>query len=116
MVYFPHQGGGFVFSVGSISFGGSLVVDPILQRLVRNVVEEAFLPPPRLEVGTLASPQDLLALYLRPRFNMTYSIQGSSTLGGPWQSITNLTGNGRTQAVTIPLTDGSRFFRAEPMP
>ena len=27
MVYYEHPGGGFVFSVGSITFGGSLVVD-----------------------------------------------------------------------------------------
>ncbi|MCY3765787.1 MAG: hypothetical protein OXH06_10200 [Gemmatimonadetes bacterium] len=39
MTYYDHRGGGGVFSVGSISFGGSLVVDPILQKTVRNVLD-----------------------------------------------------------------------------
>lgn len=38
MVYFPHSGGGAVFSVGSITFGGSLAVDPVLSRMLRNVI------------------------------------------------------------------------------
>ena len=39
MTYYDHPGGGGVFSVGSIAFGGSLVVDPALQRVVRNVLD-----------------------------------------------------------------------------
>lgn len=39
MTYYDHPGGGGVFSVGSIAFGGSLVVDPILQKTVRNVLD-----------------------------------------------------------------------------
>ena len=35
---------GFVLSAGSITFGGSLVVDPILQRAVRNGIESALEP------------------------------------------------------------------------
>ena len=31
MTYYDHPGGGGVFSVGSIAFGGSLVVDGFLQ-------------------------------------------------------------------------------------
>ena len=38
MTYYDHPGGGGVFSVGSIAFGGSLVVDPFLQGAVRNVL------------------------------------------------------------------------------
>ncbi len=33
---------GFVFSVGSVTFGGSLVLDPILQRIIRNVLNECL--------------------------------------------------------------------------
>lgn len=33
---------GFVFSVGSLTFGGSLVLDPILQQIVRNVLDECL--------------------------------------------------------------------------
>jgi hypothetical protein len=38
MVYLPHPGGGAVFSVGSITFGGSLAVDPVLSRMLCNVI------------------------------------------------------------------------------
>jgi hypothetical protein len=39
MVLYRYGGDGFVFSVGSIAFGGSLVVDPILQTIVRNALD-----------------------------------------------------------------------------
>ncbi|MDA0747359.1 MAG: hypothetical protein O2954_12630 [bacterium] len=39
MTYYDHSGGGGVFSVGSIAFGGSLVVDKPLQGVVRNVLD-----------------------------------------------------------------------------
>jgi hypothetical protein len=38
MTYYEHPGGGFVFSVGSMSFGGSLVVDATIQQIMRNVL------------------------------------------------------------------------------
>lgn len=44
MVYYDHPGGGGVFSVGSIAFGGSLVVDPQLQHIVRNVLDRFLVP------------------------------------------------------------------------
>jgi len=44
MVYYDHEGGGGVFSAGSITFGGSLAVDPILSRMVQNVLD-SFLTP-----------------------------------------------------------------------
>ncbi len=44
MVYFRHAGGGAVFSVGSITFGGSLAVDPVLSRMLLNVIVR-FAPP-----------------------------------------------------------------------
>jgi hypothetical protein len=46
MTYYRHGGGGVVFSVGSLCFTGSLVNDPTLQRMVRNVLTEC------LEKGT----------------------------------------------------------------
>ncbi|RNC29218.1 MAG: N,N-dimethylformamidase beta subunit [Candidatus Dichloromethanomonas elyunquensis] len=39
MVYFDHPGGGGVFSVGSITFGGSLAVDTDLSIMVNNVLK-----------------------------------------------------------------------------
>jgi hypothetical protein len=41
MTYYDHPGGGFVFSVGSLTFGGSLVVDPVLSTLMNNVLDRA---------------------------------------------------------------------------
>lgn len=38
---YEHRAGGFVLSAGSITFGGSLVRDPALQRIVRNALAEA---------------------------------------------------------------------------
>jgi hypothetical protein len=42
MVLYRYGGDGFVFSVGSIAFGGSLVVDPILQAIVRNALDSCL--------------------------------------------------------------------------
>jgi hypothetical protein len=38
MTYFERTGGGAVFSVGSITFGGSLLIDPVLSQMLRNVL------------------------------------------------------------------------------
>jgi hypothetical protein len=38
MVYYDHPGGGFVFSVGSLTVGGSLVVDATIQQVMHNVL------------------------------------------------------------------------------
>jgi hypothetical protein len=40
MTWYATPSGGGVFSAGSLSFGGSLVVDATLQRIVRNVLDE----------------------------------------------------------------------------
>jgi hypothetical protein len=45
MIYYEHSGGGFVFSVGSLTFGGSLVVDAIIQQLMHNVLSRAGVVP-----------------------------------------------------------------------
>ncbi|MFH8250017.1 N,N-dimethylformamidase beta subunit family domain-containing protein [Microbacterium sp. B2969] len=45
ITYYDHPGGGFVFSVGSLTFGGSLVVDPIIQQLMHNVMGKAGVVP-----------------------------------------------------------------------
>ena len=41
MVYYEHPGGGIVFSAGSLTFGGSLVVDKTIQELIGNVLTRA---------------------------------------------------------------------------
>jgi N,N-dimethylformamidase len=42
MVYYDTPSGGWVFSVGSITFGGSLVKDEQLQTIVRNALDECL--------------------------------------------------------------------------
>jgi len=44
MVYYPKAKGGFVLSMGSITFGGALLVDTYLQTLIRNAVNAALNP------------------------------------------------------------------------
>ncbi len=38
MVYYDHPGGGYVFSVGSISFGGTFIRYENMQRMIRNLL------------------------------------------------------------------------------
>lgn len=45
MTYFDHPGGGGVFSAGSITFGGSLVVDEKLSRILNNVLSRFTAQP-----------------------------------------------------------------------
>ncbi len=40
VTYYDHSGGGGVFAAGSLSFGGSMVADTVLQKVVRNVLNE----------------------------------------------------------------------------
>jgi hypothetical protein len=42
MTYYDHPGGGFVFSAGSLCFGGSLVQDAHLQAVVKNAIDAAL--------------------------------------------------------------------------
>ncbi len=41
MTYYDHPGGGFVFSAGSLTFGGSLVVDEVASGLTHNLLQRA---------------------------------------------------------------------------
>ncbi len=42
MLCYRNAHGGLVFSASSLSFGGSLAVDPVAQRIVRNVLDECL--------------------------------------------------------------------------
>jgi hypothetical protein len=46
MTSYETASGGFVFSAGSISFGGSLAQDPQLQTIVRNILTERLQDAP----------------------------------------------------------------------
>lgn len=41
MVTYDHAGGGFVFSAGSMTIQGAIPVDPVIQQIVRNVLNAA---------------------------------------------------------------------------
>jgi hypothetical protein len=45
MTYYPHAGGGLVFSVGSLNFSGSLPIDEPIQQIVRNVLAGSGVTP-----------------------------------------------------------------------
>lgn len=42
MTYYETAGGGFVFAIGSISAGGSLVQDDHLQTIIKNVIQKSL--------------------------------------------------------------------------
>jgi hypothetical protein len=44
ITYYEHPSGGWVFSIGSITFGGSLVIDPVLQQIARNALDACLAP------------------------------------------------------------------------
>jgi N,N-dimethylformamidase len=44
MTYYDNAAGGFVFSAGSISFGGSVPVDTTLAKIVRNALDACLAP------------------------------------------------------------------------
>jgi len=48
--YYDHPAGGLVLSAGSITFGGSLVKDPVLNQLMRNALSRTV-PEPSFAIG-----------------------------------------------------------------
>jgi hypothetical protein len=42
MTYYDHQGGGFVFSIGSVRVCGSLAIDGVLQQIVLRAIDTAL--------------------------------------------------------------------------
>ncbi|MBY0399906.1 hypothetical protein K2X89_06395, partial [Myxococcota bacterium] len=55
VVYYDHPAGGKVLSFGSITAGGSLVLDPVMQRMVRNL-----LGPPSVPIVPVSTPIGLV--------------------------------------------------------
>ena len=46
--YYDHPGGGHVLSIGSITAGGSLVIDAVLQQMLRNSLRPSRSPVPAM--------------------------------------------------------------------
>jgi hypothetical protein len=55
MIYFEQAGGGGIFSVGSITFGGSLVIDPVLSKMMQNVIATFLADPAKFEAVSATS-------------------------------------------------------------
>ncbi len=60
----------------SVSFGGSLAVDPALQQIMSNVLAEVCQPCPTLEVLSPGLAQATLTLQVHGRFGAHYLIEG----------------------------------------
>ena len=115
MTYYAHPAGGFVFGTGSISFGGSLVVDPALQQIVSNALNEALADPPQLKLASISGGWAQLKIRGRP--SMHYLIQQSTDLNSTnWEDIALLLGDGTTQTVLTPCPANAAFYRSVPKP
>ncbi|HXJ61423.1 MAG TPA: N,N-dimethylformamidase beta subunit family domain-containing protein [Verrucomicrobiae bacterium] len=78
MTYYPHPGGGFLFSVGSLTFGGSLVVDGQLLQILRNALDDALSGAPRLTLRR--GPGQTSSAQIRGRAGASYQLQRADSL------------------------------------
>src|SRR5262249_4212479 len=109
-------GGGIVFSAGSLTFGGSLVVDSRIQQIVRNALSEAFVETPRLSIARHSSA--VATISLRGRLGLRYVLQGSPTLAsGSWEDIAVLDlRNSVVERLDVPVSRDRYFYRAVQVP
>jgi hypothetical protein len=118
MVYYPHPGGGFVFSAGSITFGSSLAIDPALQQIMVNALAEACGPGLTLHAPWIPTASTTMEIEVHGRFGAEYMLQGSGTLSvQDWEDEqTFLLNSNVLQTITVPLTGERRFFRVKQLP
>ena len=101
MTYYDHPAGGFVFATGSISFCGSLIVDPAIQRLIHNALTAA-LPPLVIGGRQVVDPHyiyavrtDGLLLWYRNSFGILSVVRDAPlTWAGPTRSAAIGRGSG----------------------
>ena len=117
MTYFPHAGGGFVLSVGSVTFGGCLFADPNLATLVHNALIEACLPSSRITSFTVKGANHFL-LRLRGRPGSPLTIQRTDSLRTPWFPVSSVQMTPEEDSASAELGDFSpaAFFRLMPGP
>ena len=116
MIYYPHPGGGFVFSVGSLTFGGMLAVDPQLQTLMRNVLREACTPSPSILSFTASSPgKYLIKFHGHP--GGSFRVQGTSVLSDFWDDLQDYNLSADSDEATFSRVSGvpRYFFRMRPI-
>ncbi|MGC5173266.1 N,N-dimethylformamidase beta subunit family domain-containing protein [Microbacterium sp. DT81.1] len=107
MTTYNHAGGGLVFSAGSITFGGSLVVDPALRLIVLNALAQAGVQPRRRWVGadfTGDKKGDIL-YYYPPEDTWWLGAVSNSKLN--WRLV------GNTKAFGHAINDGRPFWVAD---
>jgi hypothetical protein len=116
MCYVPLPRGGFVFSVGSITFGGMLLIEPAMQTLMRNVLQEACQPSPHIlsfRRGSVAGSY-LLEFHAHPAQNLL--LQFTDDLALPWntQAALIMRPDSNISTELIDSAAPQRFFRIIP--
>jgi hypothetical protein len=102
MTYYETPAGGFVFSVGSISFGGSLVTDPVLQQIVSNALREAMEATSGVAGSRLGPP----VLLLEPNQPNPFESETTIRYELPGRSVIHLTVFDPQGRRVIRLADG----------
>ena len=107
MTIYNHAGGGFVFSAGSITFGGSLVIDPAMRLIVLNALGRAGVQAPALWVGAdfNGDEKDDILFYYPPDDNWWLGSVTDGELG--WAMVGNTSGFGHA------ISDGRPFLVAD---
>jgi len=118
MIYYNHPAGGIVFSVGSITFGGSLVADWRIQQILRNAVAEACADCPTLTVLGPPTVAMNLVVRLRGRYGKSYRIESSrDPRPNSWQTVATVSlDSDVVKSVNLRLTGDRLFYRAVQAP
>ncbi len=112
MTYYPHRGGGFVLSAGSVTFGGCLFADTNLAALLQNALQESCRPPSTITSFTNNAPGSC-RLSFRSRPGSPLVLERAFTLGSPWNTIRTLDlgDDENTQFTDLITSDSTSFFR-----
>jgi hypothetical protein len=106
MTLYNHPGGGFVFSAGSITFGGSLVTDEALRHILLNVFARAGLQPSSTWIADFTGGGKADVLFYYPGDDNWWL--GSMATGQlAWTKV------GNTGAFGHNITDGRPFWIAD---
>jgi len=112
MTYYPHRGGGFVLSVGSVTFGGCLFADTNLATLLQTALHETCLPPSTITSFTNHAPGSW-RLSFRSRPGSPLVLERAFTLGSPWETVRTLDlGDDENSNFTdLVVSNATAFFR-----
>jgi hypothetical protein len=112
MVHYVHPGGGFVFSAGSLSFGGSLAVDSRIQQIVRNALTQGLaLPRPRPVLYGAQYLGNTFSFWFDTVSGGSYVIQYKDSLAAAWNDLQTIPGDGTPKQATDLTSMANRFYR-----